>query len=331
MFHSLFIHGIIVRKDFGQNSNDLLVVAKEDLDGQPAVSADLEALRQRVDLLHLLIGQLPAVELEVTHDAGCCDGLGDDAGAALETPHEQDLLNRLSLAVGELLELLVLVERRVGGAEAGVGGAVDALLLAVVEELGAAFTISFHMTLYAGKGGLRGVVGVELNLVNGRSGLEARVGEELLEVGDGKVGDTNVLHAARLWQLLKLSPRVLEVPVRVVLLEVIWVRGRRPMLLYLLVLFFSQPSCHHARQTHHEVKVNVVETKALQRAGDALFNALVPWVVKLRSDPDLLTGDTGVLDTLTDLLLVAVGKRGVDVAVSSLERGLDGFADLTGL
>ena len=57
----------------------------------------------------------------------------------------------------------------------------------------------------------------------------------------------------------------------------------------------------------------------------------MPWVVKLGGNPDLLTGYTRVLDTLADLLLVAVGKRGVNVAVSSLERGLDGFADLTGL
>lgn len=85
------------------DSKDLLVIAKEDLDRQPGVTADLEALRQRVDLLHLLVGQLPAIKLEVAHDAGCCDGLGDDAGAALETPHEQDLLNGLALVVGELL------------------------------------------------------------------------------------------------------------------------------------------------------------------------------------------------------------------------------------
>jgi hypothetical protein len=54
---------------------------------------------------------------------------------------------------------------------------------------------------------------VELDLVNGGCGLEARVGEQLLEVLDGEVGDTNVLHAAGLGELLELSPGVLEVPV----------------------------------------------------------------------------------------------------------------------
>jgi hypothetical protein len=54
----------------------------------------------------------------------------------------------------------------------------------------------------------------------------------------------------------------------------------------------------------------------------------VPWVVELCGDPDLLTGNAGVLDTLTDLLLVAVGKSGIDVAVTALKSGLDSVADL---
>jgi len=69
----------------------------------------------------------------------------------------------------------------------------------------------------------RRVVRVKLDLVDGGCDLGARVGEQLLEVLDGEVGDTNVLHAARLRELLHLSPCVLEVPVGVVLLEVIGV------------------------------------------------------------------------------------------------------------
>jgi hypothetical protein len=57
----------------------------------------------------------------------------------------------------------------------------------------------------------------------------------------------------------------------------------------------------------------------------------VPWVVKLGGDPDLLARDARVLDALTNLLLVAIRKSGVDVSVTGLERGLDGFADLTRL
>jgi hypothetical protein len=72
---------------------------------------------------------------------------------------------------------------------------------------------------------LRWVVGVELDLVNGGCGLEARVGEQLLEVLNSEVGNTNVLHTARLGELLHLSPGVLEVPVGVVLLEILGVAG----------------------------------------------------------------------------------------------------------
>lgn len=57
----------------------------------------------------------------------------------------------------------------------------------------------------------------------------------------------------------------------------------------------------------------------------------MPWVVKLGGDPDLFTRDAGVLDTLTDLLLVAIGKSGIDVTVTSLKSGLDSLADLTRL
>ena len=77
---------------------------------------------------------------------------------------------------------------------------------------------------------LRRVVGVELDLVDGRCGLEARIGKQLLEVLDGEVGNTNVLYAARLGELLHLRPGVLEVPVGVVLLKIIGVGGRRPVL-----------------------------------------------------------------------------------------------------
>jgi hypothetical protein len=84
-------------------------------------------------------------------------------------------------------------------------------------------------------------------------------------------------------------------------------------------------------QTYHEVQVNVVEAKALERRGNTLLDLLVPWVVELCGDPDLLTGNAGVLDTLTDLLLVAVGKGGIDVAVTTLKSGLHSIADLTRL
>lgn len=101
----------------------------------------------------------------------------------------------------------------------------------------------------------------------------------------------------------------LTVPVGVVLLQVLGVGGRRPV---------------------HEVEVNVVGAEGLEGGGDALLDVLVPWVVELGGDPDLLTGDTRVLDTLADLVLVAVGEGSVNVAVTSVEGSLDGGANLVG-
>lgn len=84
-------------------------------------------------------------------------------------------------------------------------------------------------------------------------------------------------------------------------------------------------------RTYHQVEVDIVEAKTAQRAVDALFDALVPWVVELGGNPDLLTGHTRVLDSLADLLLVAVCKRRVDVTVAALKGSLDGFTDLARL
>jgi hypothetical protein len=95
-----------------------------------------------------------------------------------------------------------------------------------------------------------------------------------------------------------------------VLLEILGVGGRRPV---------------------HKVKINVVGLEVLERRGNALFNALVPWVVELGGDPDFLTRHTRVLDTETNLGLVAVGESSVNVTVASEESSLDGFADLVGL
>lgn len=270
-------------------STALLVVAEEDLDGQPGVTADLEAVGEGAELLHLVVGE-GEVELEVVLNARGSDGLGDDGGTALQAPDEENLSGGLALGLSDLSKSLVLGERAVGAAEAGVGSGVDVLLLEVLEELGG------------------GVVGVELDLVDGRDDLGA--GEELLEVLDAEVGDTNVLHAARGGKLLELSPGLGEVPVGVVLLEVIGVGGRGPV---------------------HEVEVDVVNAEILEGRGDALFHTLVPGVVKLGGDPDLLSRDAGVLDTLANLGLVAVCEGSVDVAVTSEESSLDGLANLVGL
>jgi hypothetical protein len=71
----------------------------------------------------------------------------------------------------------------------------------------------------------------------------------------------------------------------------------------------------------HEVEVDVVDAEALEGGLDALFDALVPWVVELGCDPDLLAGDARVFDALADFVLVAVGESSVDVAVYPISVG----------
>lgn len=166
----------------------LLIIAEEDLDREPAVVADLEAVLQVVQLADLVSGQLQAVNFKVAVNASLVDGLGDDTPALLDTPHEHDLLGSLALLLSQLQEGRVPVERRVGGAQAGVAGAVDALGHVVGNQL------------------RRGVVGVQLDLVDGGGDLAARVVQELLEVLDSEVGDTDVPDLAGGRQLLHLLP-----------------------------------------------------------------------------------------------------------------------------
>lgn len=57
------------------------------------------------------------------------------------------------------------------------------------------------------------------------------------------------------------------------------------------------------------------------------MDALVPRVVQLGGDPYLLPWNAGVFDTETNLSLVAVSERCVDVAISGVEGCFDCFAD----
>jgi hypothetical protein len=143
-----------------------------------------------------------------------------------------------------------------------------------------------------------------------RNYLAARVVEQALEVLDGKVADADIAHLARADELLHLAPRVDKVPVVIVLLEVVGPRRRRPV---------------------HQVQINVVGAQRLERRVDALLHTLVPRVVELGRQPDLVAGDARLGDAVADFLLVAVCERRIDVAVPSGERGLDGFFDFVGL
>lgn len=101
----------------------------------------------------------------------------------------------------------------------------------------------------------------------------------------------------------------------------------------------------------YEIEIDVVQAQALKRRVDALGNAVVPGVVELGGDPDLLTGNARVADTITNLCLIAISQgtaivsiyvplvaiwthyynSRVDVSVAPQERVLYGLANLIGL
>lgn len=171
-------------------STYLLVIAEEHLNGEPSVTADLEAVLEVVKLANLIGSQVPAVDIKVALNARLADGLGNDTPALLDTPNEEHLLRSLALLLRNLEEGRVLVQGGVGGTQAGVTGGVNALGGVVGNQLGG------------------GVVGVQLDLVDSRHNLAAGVIQELLEVLDTEVGDTDVADLASGRQLLHFLPVV---------------------------------------------------------------------------------------------------------------------------
>ena len=266
----------------------------EDELGEPLV-ADLEPVLTSVQLVHLLLRQLETVELQVVLDTRRSDGLGDDrdvlALSSLHVPDQQDLLGRSVVLLGNLLQGLVVGQRRTGGSETRVGGEVDTLGLAEVDEGG------------------RGTVDVGLTLVDGGDGL-GRL-QKGLQVLDTEVGDTDGLDLGR-GDLLHLPPGVDKVPVLVEDLLVLTVDG----------VDRDGPV--------HQDQVDVVGLELLKRLVDDLGDVLVLHVVDLGGQEDLLSRNTRVDDTVTDLGLVSVSLGGVNVPVSGLESSLDGGPDLVG-
>lgn len=261
----------------------------EDPDWQPGVTADLESVLDAVQSGDLFISQAPAVQLPVGLDARLSDTLGQDGEALLETPNEQHLLRRLALGLGDRQEGLILPQRRVGAAEWRIGRGVDVLGLEVLDELG------------------RGVARMQLDLIDSGGDLCALGIEQLLHICDVEVGHADVLHLARIQQLLQLPPRVNKVPVRVVLLQVVGVCGAGPV---------------------HQIQVQVVGLQVLEGLVETLCDALVPWVVQLRRKPDLGAGHARGLDAVTDFLLVAIGECRVDVSVARLQGCLNSVLHL---
>lgn len=65
----------------------------------------------------------------------------------------------------------------------------------------------------------------------------------------------------------------------------------------------------------HQVKVDIFQTEVLKRRVNALGDTVVPGVVELGGNPDLLTRNTRVTDTLTNLGLVSVCQSTITLSI----------------
>lgn len=260
-------------------------------------------------------------------DAGRSHGLGDDGRAASKVPADQDSSGRNAVLLCHLLDGSSLHDGSAGAAEGTVGSDDDALSLAEVDDL------------------LLGEKRVVLDLVDG--GDDLGLLEELLEVLDAVVGDTDSLDLAGVKKLLHRLPCVDVSPVlnditravlllreeRVVALKDISApnfvvkgyRSKRQLLFLTVSVQWNRPV--------NKVQIHVVETQILQRLVDTLLDTLVIAAPELGGDENVFsldTGSEGFLQALTNFLLVLVAQRTVDVSVARLDGVSNGLSDLAG-
>ena len=146
--------------------------------------------------------------------------------------------------------------------------------------------------------------------------------EELPSSSDVEVGDTNVLDEALVNELLHLGPGGGDIVGKLNIEELLSglaldgvLLGREDTFgsidLQVDLPVSSDSMTSDAKDTHvpvHEVEVKVLETQVLQGVLNGqldVFGVMVE-LEKLGGDPKLLSGDTGSLDTLSDLSLVSV-------------------------
>lgn len=135
--------------------------------------------------------------------------------------------------------------------------------------------------------------------------LAARATEQLVEVGQFKVGYANILDLAGFEELLHLAPSIAEVPVGIMFFEILRIRRGGPV---------------------HEVQIDVISAESGKALAQGASNVLVVDIVEFGGEPNLLARHARGLNTSPDLCFVAVGSRRIDVPVavakSSFYRGL---------
>jgi hypothetical protein len=81
----------------------------------------------------------------------------------------------------------------------------------------------------------------------------------------------------------------------------------------------------------HQVEIDIVNAQILEGGLNALLNLVMPGIVQLSSEPDLVAGHARVTNTSTNFGFVAVGQGRVNVTIALQEGILDSLPDLIGL
>lgn len=164
------------------------LVSKADINAERRVDVSCRTvlLLDGLEVLDILLVQRD--ELAVLVDARRCHGLGEDGRVAGEVVGEKNGGRGDVMLLCDSDDALVLEERRACAAQRTVGGDVNALLLAEIDNF------------------LLGQERVVLDLVGSRH--NGGLGEQLLEILDGVVGNTDGLDllGMGLNQLLKVLP-----------------------------------------------------------------------------------------------------------------------------
>src|SRR5687767_1765728 len=115
---------------------------------------------------------------------------------------------------------------------------------------------------------------------------------------NAEIADANIADLVGIKELLHLPPSVHVVPVLQRLALIIRIETGGPV---------------------HQVQIHIVHSKVLQTFVYGLENSVMPIIIQLRGQPDLLTRNTGGPDSLPDLLLVSIGKGCVYMPVATPE------------
>lgn len=264
---------------------------------------DTLGLVEVVQSLEVLLGQGDG-GLSVLDDSRVGDRLGDDHGAVTNVVGGEDSSGRGVVLVGQRDDELVLEQRATDRAKGREGGHDNVVLLAEFHELEL------------------GQQRVELDLVDGGDNLGLL--EQLLEVRDGEVGDTDRLGLAGLQNSLHLLPGLGLGAGLVNVSRAIGSQGVDGVVTVRV----------EGNGPVDEEHVDVVKTQSLQRHVEVLLDSVVVGDPDLGGDEDVFSLDTllhGSLDSESHGVFVSVVEGGVNVSVASLGEGaLDGASHLLG-